>query len=136
MCYNDKCKIEIKSRIDGSENSVSANGRVAKTASKMLFDYVLDGDGCTLTVNENDVIQERRGGQNIKMVFRKGEQTECFLQSGGFSGTFTVFTHDLQFSERGTNSGKNIYTLLIAYTIGEEKIELSFSAEYNAKVKK
>ena len=136
MCYNDKCKIEIKSRIDGSENSVLVNGRVAKAVSEICFDYVLDGDDCTLTVKDNEVIQVRRGEQNIKMIFRKGEQTECILQSGGFSGTFTVFTHDLQFADCGTNTDKNVYALLIVYTLGEEKIELSFSAEYNAKVKK
>ena len=136
MCYNDKCKIEIKSRIDGSESTVAVNGSVEKTASKMRFSYVLDGDGCTLTVNENEIIQERCGEQNIKMIFRRGEQTECSLQSGGFTGAFTVFTHDLQFAECVTNIGKNVYTLLIVYTLGEEKIELSFSAEYNAKVKK
>lgn len=130
MCYNDKCKIEIKSKIDGSANSVSVYGRVAKTASEIQFNYVLDGDDCTLTVKENEVVQLRHGEQNIKMIFRKGEQTECSLQSGGFSGTFTVFTHDLKFTECGTNAGKIIYTLLIVYTLGEEKIDLSFSAEY------
>lgn len=129
MCYNNKCKIEIKSRIDCSDSFVTVNGILEKTASDMRFYYALDGDDCTLTVKDNEVIQIRRGDQNIKMIFRKGEQTECFLESAGFSGAFSVFTHDLRFDASGLNTGKNSVTLLIAYTLGEEKIELTFSAK-------
>ena len=130
MCYNSECRIEIKSRIDGTESAVSAEGKVTKTSEALRFDYGLDGDRCTLTVNANEVIQSRRGEQNIEMTFRKGEQTECFLKSGGFSGTFQVFTHDLQCMD-----GKSGFTLSIVYTLGGQKTELNFSAEYKIREK-
>ena len=124
MCYNSNCKIEIKSCIDGTCNIISVKGAVMKMPAGVSFFYTLDGDECTLTVNDCVITQERRGGQNIRMVFRKGQQTECLLESGGFSGKFTVFTHDVHFIEG------NKITLSINYTIGEEKVELGFSAEY------
>ena len=133
MCYNSDCRIEIKSLIDGETSTTLTKGKVVKTPSDMRFDYVLDGDECTLTVNDGGVVQSRRGEHNIKMTFRKGEQTECFLENSGFSGAFYVFTHTLQCTmcginrEFGANQG---FTLLIVYTIGEQKIELNFSAEY------
>lgn len=132
MCYNKKCTIEIKSCIGGETNTVYAKGRVLKTESDISFDYVLDGDKCTLTYKDNKAVQSRRGKQNITMTFQKGENSECILESGGFSGAFTVFTHDLQFEECGINAGKKnvpVYILLIVYTLGEDKIELTFSAK-------
>lgn len=125
MCYNNKCKIEIKSCIDGSLTTVSATGKVTKTISGLRFDYALDSDECTLVANDKGVVQTRRGEQNIKMVFRKGEQTECFLESDGLSGKFTVFTYDLKIV-----SGL-VDTIIIVYALGEEKIELKFTAENN-----
>ncbi|MDE7439397.1 MAG: DUF1934 domain-containing protein [Clostridia bacterium] len=113
-------------------STVSARGRFTKSDDGMRFDYVLDGDECTLTVKESEAVQTRRGEQNVKMIFRKGEQTECFLGSGGFSGAFGVFTHELQFADCVLNIGKKsvkVYTLLIVYTLGEDKIELTFSAK-------
>ena len=133
MCYNSDCRIEIKSRIDGETSTISTKGNVVKTSSDMRFDYLLDGDKCTLTVSNGCIVQSRRGEQNVKMTFRKGEQTECFLGNGCFSGTFSVFTHDLQCTMSDINKDFGIekgFTLLIVYTIGEQKIELNFSAEY------
>ena len=133
MCYNSECRIEIKSRIDGETSTIQAKGKVIKTPSDMRFDYLLDGDECTLTVSDGSVVQSRRGEQNIKMTFRKGEQTVCFLENGGFSGTFPVFCHDLQCTMCGINrefGAIQVFILSIVYTIGEQKIELNFSAEY------
>lgn len=128
MCYNSKCTIKIESCIGGIASTTSAEGSVLKTDLGVRFDYLLDGDECTLTVNDSEVVQTRRGEQNIKMTFRKGEQTECFLESGGFSGAFTVFTHDLKFT--------NGRVLLIVYTLGEDKIKLTFTTENNYQVEK
>ena len=132
MCYNSDCSIKIKSRIDGETCTVSTKGKVVKTTSDIRFDYFLDGDECTLTVKGREVIQLRRGEQSVKMIFRKGERTDCFLGNDGFSGAFPVFTHDLQCTMRDINDEFNInqgFSLLIVYTIGEKKIELNFSAE-------
>lgn len=132
MCYNKSCKIKICSRIDGETTVSDTQGTIIKTASEVRFDYVLDGDECVFTVNGSQAVQSRRGAQNITMTFRKGKETECLLESGGFSGSFTLFTHNLICEE---TDGK--FKLTIIYTLGEEEIELSFSAEYkNAKVKK
>lgn len=131
MCYNSDCRIEIKSVIDGAKATVSANGKVAKTPSGMRFYYVMGGDECTLTVTDGEVVQSRQGEQNVKMTFRKNEQTECYLESGGFAGTFPVFTHDLRAcAVAGNSEALKAFTLSIVYTIGEQKIELDFSAEY------
>ena len=133
MCYNSDCRIEIKSSIDGSESNISVKGKVKKTPEGFRFDYVLDGDECTLTENGVEVVQSRRGEQGIKMTFRKGEQTDCFLQNGGFSGVFSVFTRDLQCTMRDINDkfgANSLFELLIVYTIGEQKIKLNFSAKY------
>ena len=132
MCYNSNCKIEITSRIDGTVNTVSATGKVIRTHSDIRFVYTLDGDDCTLSVCESEVVQIRRGEQNIKMTFRKGEKTDCFLESGGFSGIFSVFTDDLQCTMRDINGkiGTQIFKLLIVYMLGDQKTELNFSAEY------
>lgn len=129
MCYNSDCRIKIKSCIDGEISSVSAKGTVIKTNSHLRFDYFLDGDECALVVTDGEVIQSRRGGQNIKIAFRKGKQTECVLESGGFSGSFFVFTDDLKCTTEKTDSTQ-VFTLLIDYTLGEQKTELNFSAEY------
>lgn len=137
MCYNSDCRIEIKSCIDGVQDTVSAKGKIKKTLNGLQIDYLLYGDECTLTVNNSEnnseVIQSRRGEQSIKMTFRKGEQTDCFLENGGFSGTFPVFCHDLQCTMCGINrefAAVQVFILSIVYTIGEQKIELNFSAEY------
>ena len=133
MCYNSDCRIEIKSCIDGSESNVSAHGKVEKTINGYRFDYFLDGDQCTLIVDGDEIVQSRRGEQNIKMTFRKGEQTDCFLENYGFSGVFSAFTHDLQCTMRDINSGfgtNQIFKLIIIYTTCEQKIKLEFSAEY------
>lgn len=138
MCYNSKCKIEIKSYIDGTATNTSVKGTVTKMPAEIRFEYVLDGDDCTFTVKDNEAVQIRRGAQNIKMIFRKGEQTDCYLESGGFVGGFTVFTSGLEFADCSVISGKktvNIYTVSIVYMLGEEKIKLTFSAEYNFNAK-
>ena len=138
MCYNINCRIEIKSRIDGFESTISTNGKVTKTPSQISFDYILDGDECSLNVNNGEVVQTRRGEQNIKLTFRKGEQTECFLENGGFFGAFPVFTDDLQCTMRDINKGNDavrILTLSIIYTLGEQKTEVNFSAEYKIEGK-
>ncbi len=124
MCYNKQCKIKIVSRIDGAESTVSADGSVTNTSNGICYCYALDGDECTLTVKENEVVQSRRGEHNIKVVFRKRETTECVLENGGYSGTIPLYTHELTFTV-----GQKIDTLLIIYTLGEEKIELKFAAE-------
>ena len=139
MCYNSKCKIEIKSCIDGVQDIISAKGRVIKSHSDISFDYTLDGDSCTLTITDGEVVQDRRGEQSIKLTFRKGEKTECFLKNGGFLGTFPVFTHDLQCTMCDINrkiGAIQVFILSIVYTIGEQKIELNFSAEYKLKEKR
>ena len=125
MCYNSSCRIEIKSIIDGTLSTVTVQGKVVKSPSDTHFDYTLDGDKCTLTLTDSEVVQLREGEQNIKMTFRKGEKAECVLSSGGFLGTFPVFTHELIKKE----SAKNLI-LKIIYTIGEQKVELDFSAQY------
>ena len=125
MCYNSNCRIEIKSCIDGAKSKISVDGKAVISPSHRRFDYILDGDECTLRVTDNEVVQVRRGEQNIKLTFRKGESGECFLESGGFSGTFSVFTQDLQTSDNG-----RCFALLIVYTLGEQKTELNFSAKY------
>ncbi len=122
MCYNN-CKIKIESCIDGCVNIVSATGTVDRTRSEVRFYYKLDGDECKLAVNACQAEQSRRGEQNIQMTFREGEQTECSLASGGFSGKFTVFTHKLIFCDG------DVCKLFICYSLGEQKTELNFSAE-------
>ena len=131
MCYNSECRIEIKSRADGFESTVKAIGKVKKSLDNLRFDYALDGDECTLIVYKSEVVQSRRGEQNIKMTFRKGERTECFLESGGFEGTFPVDTSDLRYGYGEDHREKQVFTLSLAYVLGEQKIELDFSAEYN-----
>lgn len=125
MCYNNKCKIEIESDIGGCLSAVSAVGKSTKTASGIRFDYALDGDECALIANDKEIVQTRRGEQNTKMIFRKGEQTECFLESGGFLGKFTVCTYDLKVSFGQVN------IIVIVYSLGEEMIEIKFTAENN-----
>ena len=125
MCYNSNCRIEIKSCIDGVESKVSLDGKVTKCPSEIRFDYALDSDRCTLSVTDNEAVQLRQGEQNIKLIFKKGETSECSLSSGGFLGTFHVFTQEMQM----TDDGKS-FLLLIVYTLGEQKTELRFSAEY------
>lgn len=136
MCYNN-CKIEIKSLIDGSYSVIKTSGKVTKTQERTCYEYDLDGDKCFLTVNGGEAVQERCGEQNIKIIFRKGKKSECFFENGDFSGSLPVFTHDFRFLQSRTADGVNcVDTISIFYTLGEQKIELEFSAEYNKKVEK
>lgn len=123
MCYNNECNIAIESCIDGVASTVFAKGKMKKTPYGVRYDYVLDGDACSLTVIENEAVQSRRGEQNIRMIFRKGLTTECNLASGGFSGIFTVFTEELKFTQAP------VAVLFISYTLGDQKMQLKFSAE-------
>ena len=125
MCYNSNCRIEIKSIIDGDLSTVTSQGSVVKSNSEIRFKYTLDGDECALTLTDSEVKQTRKGENDISMTFRKGERTECTLASGGFSGSFPVYTHELDKKE----TSKDL-TLKIVYTLGEQKVELNFSAEY------
>ena len=123
MCYNNEYNIAIESCVNGVVSTVFAKGKMEKMPCGIRYDYVLDGDACSLTVNENEAVQSRRGGQNIRMTFRKGLTTECNLSSGGFSGVFTVFTEELKFAQAP------VAVLFISYMLGDQKIELKFSAE-------
>lgn len=139
MCYNSKCSIEIKSTVDGETSVVSANGKVIKEPSEMRFDYSLDGDECTLTVTDSEVVQTRRGEHNIKLTFKKGEKTECLLGSGLFSGTVSVFTEDFQYSICSINKrlgAVHIFMLTLNYMLEEQKIKINFSAKFTSRVKK
>lgn len=139
MCYNKNCKIEITSIIGGEKSTITAEGKVINTPSGYRFEYVLDGDDCLLSVTYNEVVQERSGEQNIKMTFRKGEQTQCFLSSGSFSGTFPIFTEYMEYAVGGSNSCSEtvqVFTLSISYILGEQKTEINFSAQYTLEGKK
>lgn len=129
MCYNKNCRIEIISLIDGESSTISTMGKATKTSSGFCFDYALDGDECTITVADNKVVQSRRGEQNIELTFKRGEETQCFLSSGGFEGTFTVFTNNLQYSVCEVDA-LQIFKLSIGYILGEQKTEITFSAKY------
>ena len=133
MCYNSDCRIKINSVIDGVKNNLFFEGKVINAPSGMKFCYSLDGDECELSMDGDKIVQQRRGQQNIKMTFRKGEETECYLESGGFSGSFSVFTNDLQCTMRDIDCEFGInktFILTIVYTLGEQKTKLNFSAEY------
>ena len=139
MCYNSNCRIEIVSCIDGEKTTFSVKGQVKKTSSGFCFDYTLDGDECTLTVKDDEAVQSRRGEQNIVMTFRKGMQTQCFLQSGDFSGAFPIYTETMEYAIFGSerkSEGLERFTLSIAYVLGEQKTEIKFSAEYTLEGKK
>ena len=126
MCYNN-CSIQIESAVGGSGSLIKTSGRVTKTTDGYRFEYDLDGDCCVLTVGRNETVQERRGGQNIKLIFRKGEKTNCVIGTDGFSGSLPLFTHDIGFKENGG------YSLLIVYTLGEDKITLKNIAKNSVK---
>ena len=138
MCYNSNCSIELKSTIDEETSVFSAKGRVIKTHSDMHFDYCLDGDKCTLTVGDGEVVQARRGEQNINLTFKKGENTECVLDIGGFSGTVPVYTVDMQHNVCSINrrfGAVHVFMLTIVYMFGEQKTKINFSAKYTSREK-
>ena len=86
-----------------------------------------------LSVTEKEVVQTRRGEQNIKMTFRKDEITQCVLESGGFSGTFSIFTKELYYNICGTGKPEDascVFTLKIVYELAERQTEINFSAKY------
>ena len=139
MCYNKNCDIEIKSCIDGETSIISVTGKVTRSPSEYRFDYTLDGDKCTLTVREGEVIQTRRGEQNIDLTFIKGEKSECVFDMGGLSGTVPVFTEDIQRDVCSIDrrfGAVYVYMLTLAYTLGEQKTRINFSAKYSLRVKK
>ena len=138
MCYNSNCSIELKSTIDGETCVFSAKGKVLKTPSGMQFDYCLDGDRCTLTVTDGEVVQTRRGEQNIKLTFKKCENTECVLDIGGFSGVVPVYTEDMQHNICSVNrrfGAVYVFILTIVYMFGEQKTKIDFSAKYTLREK-
>ena len=135
MCYNSNCTVEIKSCVDGETSIVSTKGKIIKSHSKICVYYDLDGDECTLTVTDDEVVQKRCGEQNIELTFKKGEESQCFLSSGGFGGTFTVFTDSLKHTVCEIDA-LQVFKLSIGYILGEQKTEIIFSAKYTLKGKK
>ena len=137
MCYNIDCNIEIASKIDGEKSIVKTNGKVIGTPFGYRFEYKLNNDKCMLSVTDSEIVQERQGEQNIKLTFRKGEQTRGLLASGGFSGAFPIYTEHFEYvvnSVEGEVDGR-IFNLSIVYTLGEQKTEIIFSAKYTSKGK-
>ena len=53
--------------------------------------------------------------------------TKCVIGKYGFSGSLPLFTHYIGFKENGG------YSLLIVYTLGEDKITLKFIAKNSVK---
>ena len=135
MCYNSDSGIEIASVIDGEKSIVKANGKIIRSPSGYRFEYGFEGDECTLCVTENEVVQIRRGEQNIQMTFRRGEQTRGLLTVGGFSGDFPIYTESFEFADNSNGEGC-IFNISITYTIGEQKNEINFSAKYTLEGKK
>ena len=88
MCYNNKCKIEIRSNINGSTDTITVKGKATKTLSDMRFEYTLNGDECTLIVKNDEAVQTRRGEQNIKMTFRKANEQSVFWKAEVFRARF------------------------------------------------
>ena len=132
MCYNKDCKIKITSFIDGEKSTVSTEGKLINTSPELRVEYLLDSDQCSLTANGNEIVQTRRGRQNVSITFREGEQTECVLGFNGFSGTIPVFTENFEISILRIHNRYEtsyIYTISIRYTLGEQKIELTITVE-------
>ena len=134
MCYNSNCTVEIKSCIDGETSVVSSKGKIIKSPSGYRVDYSLDGDECSLIVNERGVVQKRRGEQNIELTFKIGESTQCSLSSGSFKGDFSVYTDDLHYGI-GNVDGLQVFMLSMVYLLGEQRTEIVFSAKYTLKGK-
>ena len=116
------CSIEIISEGDGWESRITAEGRV-KIAQAVEFSYPIDGDECTLSYINGVVTQRRVGGQNITITFKEGEETFCNLSSGGFSGSYGIFTRRLSFNSNGSG-----YLLSLEYLNGDEPVTLTFKA--------
>lgn len=137
MCYNTDCNIEIASVIGGEKSIIKSKGKIICSPSGYRFEYRFDGDECTLNVTEDEIVQSRRGEQNIKLTFRKGEQTQGLLTSDGFSGAFPIFTEHFGFAVNNVNGeiDGRIFNLSIVYTLGEQKTEINFSAKYTLKGK-
>ncbi|MDE6667322.1 MAG: DUF1934 domain-containing protein, partial [Clostridia bacterium] len=85
--------------------------------------YDLDGDKCTLSYKNGEIVQERRGSVPILMRFKEGQETACILQMGASSGSFSVFTNKIQIK----NDEKSV-EIKLNYTCGGENTDLEITA--------
>ena len=118
-------KINISSVIDGFEELKTAEGEVVQAGEKVTFKYGLDGDECLISVNCGKAVYERSGEQCVKINFEEGVKTLCEIGSGGFYGSFEIYTQSLKFI-----SGKGGYKLSLEYLNGNENqlIKLTLTA--------
>lgn len=135
MCYNlnksapRRCKIKINSSLS---DEISAFGTIEEAEGKLNVLYTLDGDDCALTYSDGKAEQTRRGGQNVKISFERGEKTFCEISSGAFSGGFEIFTESLEFI-----SGRGGIRLGLGYVGADgEAARLTFTAAYIEQEKK
>ena len=116
------CSIEMRSEGEGWKSNISAEGKVENNDGVKFF-YEVDGDSCTLSYKDGIVTQQRLGEQNITITFQEGIKTYFMLKSGGFSGSYDIFTHRLNF-----NAGSAEYLLRLEYLNGDEPVKLTFKA--------
>lgn len=119
------CSVNINSKGAGWSDWRASDGEIFETAKGTVIRYALDGDRCELTLSDGKVMQTRRGEQCVTICFEEGKQTECIIGSGGFTGSFKIFTKSLKIL-----SGKGGYRITIEYLSGVdgELINLSFTA--------
>ncbi len=119
-----KVRINISVVRGGCTSSVPSLGELHIGEDDFSVDYYLSGDECTLHVRGGTVRQRHRGGTDIDMLFKEGEQTECLLRESGKVLTLPVFTRSLGVSL--TDEG---CTVSLSYVFGGEEAELVFVAD-------
>ena len=121
----DIYKVNISSIGDGWSDYKSVQGEIYEEGGVITVKYSLDGDECVLTVKDGKAVQERKGGQCVKISFQEGKRTKCEIGSGSFYGSYEILTKRLKFI-----CGKGGYKLLLEYENGSagELIELTLTA--------
>jgi hypothetical protein len=120
-----KCKLTIYSKGNGWENNTEVFADYCYEDGEAVINYFLDGDKCKLELDASGLVQERRGGVNIKITLRKGEKTFCILGDEEMRGGYEVVTKDFK-----VLVGKKGCVAEVTYLSGkdQEKINLSLRA--------
>jgi hypothetical protein len=87
-----KCKFYIKSKGNGWDNNTEVFADYNYEDGLAVIDYFLDGDKCRIELDASGLVQERRGGVNIKITLRKNEKTVCILGGEDMRGGYEVVT--------------------------------------------
>ncbi|MBO5328259.1 MAG: DUF1934 family protein [Clostridia bacterium] len=127
-----QCKIIIKTVGEGWQDELKCNAEFLTVNGARQILYKIQNDDSVLLIEEDKVVQKRRGEVNVDLLFIEGKTTPCKIITQGLNGGYNVFTESVEKTPL-----KNGYKLQLNYVndYSNEKIKLTLFAIFNTQEK-